>query len=357
MRIRSRSRFSPAGHAPFAHALALVAVLAAPAAPSAAPLAPAGPPAPSVATFSIVALDSATGDLGVAVASRFLAVGHVVPWARAGVGAIATQALANTTYGPRGLALLEQGKSAREVMALLTESDPDRERRQVGIVDARGGGATFTGGGCQAWAGGREGTRFVAQGNILTGEGVVAAIARGFEESRGPLAERLLAALRAGEAAGGDSRGKQSAALLVVRARGGYNEMNDRYIDLRVDDHADPVAELTRVYGVWRRQNVMTEAFQHYQKGEWAEGIALVETALAADSADANVRYNLACFYARGGRPDDALRELEATIAREPSFRSLAAGDADFATLHESPRWRSLVGEGAASGGAREDGK
>jgi len=334
--VTNRSRLAPIP-------LALVAVLALPRAPAfATPTTPAAPP---VATFSIVAHDSASGDLGVAVASRFLAVGHVVPWARAGVGAIATQALANTTYGPRGLALLEQGKSASEVLALLTESDPDRERRQVGIVDARGGVATFTGSGCQAWAGGRAGARFVAQGNILTGEQVVEAIARGFEESEGSLAERLLAALRAGEAAGGDSRGKQSAALLVVRARGGYSEMNDRYIDLRVDDHADPVAELTRVFGVWRRLNVMTAAFQHYQREEWAKGIPLVEQALAADTADSGVRYNLACFYARGGRPDDALRELEATIARDASYRKLAAGDADFATLHESPRWKAVVGE------------
>ena len=318
----------------------LTAVLLEPALAGAADVA-----APPLATFSIVAQDSATGDVGVAVASRFLAVGHVVPWARAGVGAIATQALANTTYGPRGLALLEQGKSAREALALLTESDPDRERRQVGIVDAKGGVATFTGSGCQSWAGGREGARYVAQGNILTGELVVESIARGFEESTGSLAERLLAALRAGEAAGGDARGKQSAALLVVRARGGYNEMNDRYIDLRVDDHADPVAELTRVYGVWRRQNVMTEAFQHYQKEEWAKAIALAEEAVAADPADVGARYNLACFYARGGRPEDALRELEATIARDASYRKLAAGDADFASLHEAPRWKALVEE------------
>jgi uncharacterized Ntn-hydrolase superfamily protein len=315
---------------------------------TASPAPPRGErPESIVATFSIVGLDSASGDLGVAVASRFLAVGHVVPWARAGVGAIATQALANTTYGPRGLALLEQGKSAREVLDLLLASDPDRERRQVGIVDAKGRVATFTGSGCQSWAGGVEGTRYVAQGNILTGDEVVKALARGFEETEGSLADRLMAALRAGEAAGGDARGKQSAAILVVRARGGYNEMNDRYLDLRVDDHADPVAELTRIYGVWRTQNIMRDAFQHYQKQEWAQGIALVEEALAASPDDAGIRYNLACFYARGGRSEDALRELGATIAREPSYKKMATTDEDFASLRDLPAWKALVGESA----------
>lgn len=317
------------------------------AATSIPPSAESGPASPVVATFSIVGFDSANGDLGVAVASRFLAVGHVVPWARAGVGAIATQALANTTYGPRGLALLEQRKSAAEVLALLLKSDPDRERRQVGIVDAKGRVATYTGSGCQPWAGGVEGTRYVAQGNILTGEEVVEAIAGAFEETEGSLADRLLAGLRAGEAAGGDSRGKQSAAILVVRARGGYNEMNDRYLDLRVDDHAEPVAELCRTYGVWRAQNVMREASQHYEKEEWAQAIALGEEALAANPDDPGIRYNLACFYARGGRTDDALRELAATIASAPSYKRLAEGDADFTSLRETPRWRELMGEPA----------
>ncbi|MCX2728088.1 DUF1028 domain-containing protein [Thermomicrobium sp. 4228-Ro] len=203
-------------------------------------------------TFSIVAVDLATGELGVAVASKFLAVGAVVPWARAGVGAVATQSYANVSYGPTGLELMAAGYSAGETLARLLADDPERELRQVGIVDARGGTATFTGSACHAWAGGRTGPGYAVQGNILTGPEVVDAMVRAFEMTEGPLAARLLAALAAGDAAGGDRRGKQSAALLVVKERGGYGGYTDRFIDLRVDDHPEPVAELQRLYGIWR---------------------------------------------------------------------------------------------------------
>jgi uncharacterized Ntn-hydrolase superfamily protein len=205
-----------------------------------------------IATFSIVAIDPATGELGVAVASKFLAVGAVVPWARAGVGAVATQSYANVSYGPTGLELTAAGYSASETLARLLADDPERELRQVGIVDARGGTATFTGSACHAWAGGRTGPGYAVQGNILTGPEVVNAMARTFETTEGPLAARLLAALAAGDTAGGDRRGKQSAALLVVKERGGYGGYTDRFIDLRVDDHPEPVAELERLYGIWR---------------------------------------------------------------------------------------------------------
>ncbi len=206
----------------------------------------------AIVTFSIVALDPATGELGVAVASKFLAVGAVVPWARAGVGAVATQSYANVSYGPTGLELMAAGQSAGETLARLLADDPDRELRQVGIVDARGGAVTFTGSACHAWAGGRTGPGYAVQGNILTGPEVVDAMARAFETTEGSLAARLLAALAAGDAAGGDRRGKQSAALLVVKERGGYGGYTDRFIDLRVDDHPEPVAELQRLYGIWR---------------------------------------------------------------------------------------------------------
>jgi uncharacterized Ntn-hydrolase superfamily protein len=203
-------------------------------------------------TFSIVALDRVTGDLGVAVASKFLAVGAVVPWATAGVGAIATQALANVRYGPDGLAALAAGGLARSVVDALTAADAGAEQRQLGIVDALGGAATFSGAGCLPWAGGRTGDGFAVQGNILTGPDVVDAIADAFATATGPLPDRLLAALLAGDRAGGDRRGRQSAALLVVRANGGYGDGDDRWIDLRVDDHFDPVPELIRIHGVWR---------------------------------------------------------------------------------------------------------
>jgi len=200
-----------------------------------------------IATFSIVAYDPANGDLGVAVQSKFLAVGAVVPWARAGVGAIATQSYANTRYGSEGLRLLAEGLSAQETLARLLADDGGRELRQVGIVDAQGRAAAFTGGQCFGWAGHRVGPHYACQGNILVGEAPVEAMASTFEESKGPLADRLLAALAAGQAAGGDRRGQQSAALLVVREKGGYGGFNDRYLDLRVDDHPQPIAELQRL--------------------------------------------------------------------------------------------------------------
>ena len=203
-------------------------------------------------TFSIVALDPVTGDLGVAVASKFLAVGSVVPWARAGVGAIATQALANVRYGPDGLAALESGIQAMAAVTVLTDADAGAAERQVGIVDAHGGAGSFTGQGCLPWAGGRTGPGWAAQGNILAGPEVVDALVSAFTASTEPLPGRLLDALLAGDRAGGDRRGRQSAALLVVRAGGGYGEGDDRWIDLRVDDHPDPVPELIRLLGIWR---------------------------------------------------------------------------------------------------------
>lgn len=201
---------------------------------------------PLVATFSIVGLDLANGDLGVAVQSKCLAVGAVVPWARAGVGAIATQALANARYGPDGLRLLEAGASAQDALDQLLAGD-DGAQRQVGIVDAHGGAATHTGPGCMDWAGGRTGAGYAVQGNILAGRATVDALAATFEATGGTLAERLITALAAGHAAGGDRRGMQSAAILVVRAQGGYGGLNDRYMDLRVDDHPSPIAELRRL--------------------------------------------------------------------------------------------------------------
>lgn len=207
---------------------------------------------PIVATFSIVAYDPQNGDLGVAVASKFLAVGSVVPWARAGAGAVATQALANIGYGPGGLALLEQGRSARETLDALLAGDPDREHRQVGVVDARGGAAAHTGAECMDWAGQIVGDGFTTQGNILAGAEVVQAIADSFTRATGELADRLFAALRAGDLAGGDRRGRQSAALYIARAGGSYGGVLDRYIDLRVDDHADPVPELARLLKLHR---------------------------------------------------------------------------------------------------------
>jgi uncharacterized Ntn-hydrolase superfamily protein len=207
-----------------------------------------------VATFSIAAANPAAGDWGVAVASKFPAVGAVVPWARAGVGAVATQAWANVAFGPEGLGLLAAGTTAERALQELVAGDDGRDRRQVGLVDAAGVGATYTGSGCTAWAGGITGDGFACQGNILAGPEVVEEMAAGFVAAKGDLVDRLLAALEAGDAAGGDRRGRQSAALLVARDGGGYDGRNDRYIDLRVDDHAEPVQELLRIFSVFDRE-------------------------------------------------------------------------------------------------------
>lgn len=201
-------------------------------------------------TFSIVGADLRTGDWGVAVASKFLAVGQVVPWAEAGIGAVATQAWANTSYGLEGLALMGSGISARQTMDRLLSGDTGREDRQLGLVDVRGRAATFTGTKCVGWAGGVSGDGFACQGNILVGEKVVASMADAFRRTEGDLVDRLLAALIAGDVVGGDRRGRQSAALLVVRDGGGYEGRNDRYVDVRVDDHPQAVSELARVFSV-----------------------------------------------------------------------------------------------------------
>lgn len=201
-----------------------------------------------VNTFSIAGFDPVTGELGVAVASKFLAVGSLVPWAKAGVGAIATQSWVNSNYGIQGLKLLEKGMTPEEVLQQMVEEDSNREVRQVGIIDARGNSATYSGKDCYSWAGGIAGPNFACQGNILVGEETVQKMAEVFQIAAGTLADRLLQALLAGQEAGGDSRGKQSAAILVVKEAGGYGGYTDRYIDLRVDDHTDPIRELIRIH-------------------------------------------------------------------------------------------------------------
>jgi len=215
-------------------------------------------------TYSIVAYDSATGDLGIAVQSKFPNVGGIVPWARSGIGAVATQSLGNTDYGEKGLELLRQGASAPEAMRIVMRGDPRPAQRQVGMVDARGNAASWTGDSTFDWAGGRTGGRpdgrtggkgelitgrwYAAQANIMVSDATVRNMADTFERTRGSLADRLLAALVAGQAGGGDKRGMQSAALLVVRAGAGYLGLNDRYIDIRVYDAPDPIRELQRLY-------------------------------------------------------------------------------------------------------------
>jgi uncharacterized Ntn-hydrolase superfamily protein len=230
-----------------------------------------------VATYSIVACDLAAGQWGVAVQSKFLAVGSVVPWAEPHVGAIATQSWANPRYGPDGLDLLRSGKTAEEAVAALTAGDEGREHRQLGIVDGSGRAATFTGSECHDWAGGRTGDEYAAQGNILVSHETVDALAVTFEQNGHlSLAERLIECLAAAQAAGGDRRGQQSAALVVVEKDAGYANLSDLVVDLRVDDHERPIVELRRLYGLH------DELFGTTPREDWVT----VDEALAGDLRD-----------------------------------------------------------------------
>jgi uncharacterized Ntn-hydrolase superfamily protein len=241
-----------------------------------------------VTTYSIVACDLDAGQWGVSTQSKFFAVGSVVPWAEPHVGAIATQSWANPRYGPDGLALLRDGLSAEEVVARLTGADEGRARRQVGVVDAQGGAASYTGANCMAWAGGRTGAGYAAQGNILVSAETVDALAETFEATAGkPLAVRLLDCLDAAQAAGGDRRGQQSAALLVVEQDGGYAGLSDTLVDLRVDDHRQPLVELRRFY------RIHDALFGQTPREEWltvdAELAAELGTRLTALGYDAGL--------------------------------------------------------------------
>ena len=271
-------------------------------------------------TFSIVALDSETGDLGVAVQSKFFGVGAVVPWAEAGVGAIATQSYANTTYGPRGLALLREGRGPEEVLKKLTEGDSEREYRQVGIVDARGRSASFTGRQCLAWAGSRSTEGYSVQGNFLVSQATVEVMARAFMESKGSLAERLVLALEEGQKVGGDARGRQSAALLVVRRKAGYGGFNDRYVDLRVDDDPAPITELKRLVALHHGKDPVSLARRLDHQGQADEALRVLREAIdRTPEADAP-RFELARRLLAAGKTDTGRRELAQVIALEPQF-------------------------------------
>jgi uncharacterized Ntn-hydrolase superfamily protein len=308
--------------------LALAAGLAVPAAGE--------PPRPS--TFSIVAADPEAGEVGVAVASRFFAVGSVVPWAKAGVGAVATQSIANTTFGPRGPELLERGASARETLDVMLRADDGRDGRQVGVVAADGGSATHTGSKCTAWAGGRSGASYAAQGNILAGEAVVAALEKRFLETKGrPLAERLLEALLAGDAAGGDARGRQSAAILVARANGGYNGYTDRAVDVRVDDHADPMGEIARITRLAIVNDSWNRGWTAFTRKQYPDALRFQrQTAALAERTPTmlpEVLYDLAVILQANAASDEAWTVLQRALALNPKLRQQALKDDDLAAL------------------------
>ncbi len=275
-----------------------------------------------VATFSIVAIDPVKGDLGVAVASRYFSVGSVVPWAMAGVGAVATQAIVNVGYGPQAIDLLRQGLTAQQVLAKLLADDtfPGKDGRQLAIVDAKGNIAVHTGPKALTWAGDRQGKTWSAQGNILVGPQVLEAMGRAFEETPGELAEKLYAALKAGDDAGGDSRGRQSASLLVVRKQGGRNLNNDRYVYINVDDHPQPLAELRRLLDLNLAYLYRGAADGLLRNGDAKGALAAVRQAAGYAPALPGTRANLGILEYLNGNKDAALEELRAARAADPNF-------------------------------------
>lgn len=293
---------------------------------------PAAPPGP--ATFSIVAADPEAGEVGVAVASRFFAVGNVVPFVRARVGAAATQSFANVSFGPRALDLLAQGLTPDEIVKVLVRGDEGRDQRQLGVVSASGASATYTGPKCLAWAGGRSGQGYAVQGNILAGEAVVEAMERAFfETKRRPLAERLYAAVQAGDAAGGDARGRQSAAILVVRERAGYGGYTDRAVDIRVDDHQDPIRELGRLLGMAMVNDFWNRGWTAFTEERFAEALTWQERAATRAEQQPGmlpeVLYDLAVIRLANGNRGGAVSAARRAIRLNPKLEKQALADKD----------------------------
>jgi uncharacterized Ntn-hydrolase superfamily protein len=299
-----------------------------------------------VTTFSIVARDAHTGELGVAVASRFFAVGSVVPWAKADVGAVATQAFANTTFGWRGLELLEKGLTPDEVVKVLVRSDDDPERRQFGIVAADGKSATYTGEECLAWAGGRQGPNYTVQGNILAGEDVVDAMEKTFLQTEGSLAERLYAALLAGEEKGGDARGKQSAAILVVKKGAGYGGYTDIAVDIRVDDHPEPFKELSRLLNFAQTNYAWNEAWTLFTQKKYLQALPPMERTARLAPENGEVLYDLAVIRLAAGEERGALEALRKALELNPKLKKQASKDGDLAGLKGNPEFEKLLQSG-----------
>jgi uncharacterized Ntn-hydrolase superfamily protein len=296
-----------------------------------------------VSTFSIVAGDPETGELGVAVASRFFAVGSVVPWARAEVGAVATQSFANTSFGWRGIELLEKGLTPQEAADVLLRQDDNPKRRQLGIVAPNGGSFTYTGEDCIPWAGGRNGPNYAIQGNILASEEVVSSMEKTFLETQGTLADRLYAALLAGDAAGGDARGKQSAALLVVKKEAGYGGYNDRAIDIRVDDHAQPFEELGRLLEFAQMNYSWNVGWTLFTQKRYQEALPPMERTATLAPENGEVLYDLAVIRLAAGKVQDALQALEKAVTLNPKLKKQAMEDEDLAPLRGNQVFESLI--------------
>lgn len=296
-----------------------------------------------ICTFSIAARDSVTGELGVAVASRFFAVGTVVPWASADAGAVATQSFANTSFGPRGLDMLRKGMTPDEVLKELLKNDDNPEQRQVGIVSKDGKSVTYTGSKCLAWAGGRSGRNYAVQGNILTGEDVVVNMEKAFLSTKGTLADRMYAALMAGDKAGGDSRGKQSAALIVVKDKAGYGGYNDRAIDIRVDDSKEPFKELGRLLNYAQMNYAWNEGWTLFTEKKPQEALPYMDHAVSLMPDNPELLYDYAVIQLAAGKKEQSLATLKKAISLNPKLKKQALGDNDLQALRDDPQFKELT--------------
>ena len=297
-----------------------------------------------IATFSIVARDPITEELGVAVQSRAFRAAAIVSYAKSGVGAIATQASANQSYGPRGLELLEQGLSPDAVVTRLTNADEGRDRRQLAVIDAQGRVSAYTGSRTSDWAGHIEGNNYSVQGNILVSEQVVQAMAQAFETTEGELAERLMAALDAGQAAGGDARGKQSGGILVVKPIGDSGRTTDRWIDVRVDDHPTPFLEIRRLMNMSVSRNKTRLATQLASEGRFPDAIAAQRKAIAMRPGNDQYLYGLARLHARAGNTASAIEVLSQAIVMNERWQEQARSESDFESISSDRRFRRLIG-------------
>lgn len=300
---------------------------------------------PGKATFSIVAADPVTGEVGCAVQSKYFAVGNVVPWARAGVGAVATQAAGVAVYGSRALEELHNGASPEQSLAAVLAADEQRDTRQLGVVAADGRAAAHTGAACLAYAGHRSGHGYAVQGNILASEDVVLEMECAYLGAHGSLAERLVASLEAGQEAGGDSRGQQSAAVVVERsgAAAESREGVDRVCDLRVDDHPEPIVELRRLLGIHLVWDALRRATAFHAPGRYPEGAALLGAALERHGEDAALLYDLACFEALSGQTVAAISHLARSLELDRGLRESARADSDLDTLRSDLSFEALL--------------